>query len=308
MSEFKFACPVCGQHITADSSTSGSKLECPTCFRKIVVPQAPASSETKFILAASQADKPRPPSSLENSLSGAELARPRSFPAGVVLVILLCAMGTLAFVFREKLFSKAHPVAEHSEENLALSNAPRRAILKSDYPMPTNTSWTLEATNLVIPEETVVGSIRGQGFRCERATLQGGNLTLRQGKAWPPDFGLTVVLFAKEGEELSGKSVEVAPDRAPPRPKVVLRWKDDQEQPGTKNFQTGYLLRVTFGEAAEGRIPGKVFAALPDNDKSFVAGTFIAEIRKPPPAKPKPPKGPTPPKPPKPTIAQPPGP
>ena len=41
MSEFKFACPVCGQHITAGSSASGSQIVCPTCFQKIVVPQAP---------------------------------------------------------------------------------------------------------------------------------------------------------------------------------------------------------------------------------------------------------------------------
>ena len=53
MSEFKFACPVCGQHITADSSASGSQLDCPTCFRKIVVPQAPAA-ETKLLLSATQ--------------------------------------------------------------------------------------------------------------------------------------------------------------------------------------------------------------------------------------------------------------
>ena len=52
MSEFKFACPVCGQHITADSANSGGQLECPTCFRKIVVPQAPEAADPKFILAA----------------------------------------------------------------------------------------------------------------------------------------------------------------------------------------------------------------------------------------------------------------
>ena len=39
MSEFKFACPVCGQHITSDASATGKHLECPTCFQKIVVPQ-----------------------------------------------------------------------------------------------------------------------------------------------------------------------------------------------------------------------------------------------------------------------------
>src|SRR5712671_1173492 len=60
MSEFKFACPVCGQHITADSKTSGSKLDCPTCFQKIIVPQAPASGFSKLIMSASQVGKPRP--------------------------------------------------------------------------------------------------------------------------------------------------------------------------------------------------------------------------------------------------------
>ncbi len=42
MSEFKYACPVCGQHIKCDSSQGGSVMECPTCFQKIIVPQAPA--------------------------------------------------------------------------------------------------------------------------------------------------------------------------------------------------------------------------------------------------------------------------
>src|SRR5438105_639326 len=60
MSEFKFACPVCGQHITADSHSSGGHLECPTCFQKIIVPQAPASADPKFIVSAAQVAKPRP--------------------------------------------------------------------------------------------------------------------------------------------------------------------------------------------------------------------------------------------------------
>src|SRR5436305_731058 len=60
MSEFKFACPVCGQHITADSSASGGQLECPTCFRKIVIPQAPSNPDAKFIVSAAEVGKPRP--------------------------------------------------------------------------------------------------------------------------------------------------------------------------------------------------------------------------------------------------------
>ena len=54
MSEFKYACPVCGQHIKCDSSQTGTVMDCPTCFQKIVVPQAPADADPKFILTGTQ--------------------------------------------------------------------------------------------------------------------------------------------------------------------------------------------------------------------------------------------------------------
>jgi len=286
MSEFKFACPVCGQHITADSSSSGSKLECPTCFRKIVVPQAPAEGETKFILSASQADKPRP----TPTDTGSDLAlRPTgpawlSFLTALVLgVVVLGAGGAAFYLLRGKLFLRADQPSPVTNQ-LAKSPRPPRVT----HPVPTNTCWTLDLTNAIIPEMTAAGSIHGDGFLCERASLQGGNLSLRQGHGWPPDLGLNIVLFAKEGEELSGKTVEVTPDRLPPLPKITLRWKDIDDKGKTHNIASGYALKVVFGLAANKRITGKLYLGLPDEAKSFVAGTFDAEIR-PPPA-PKPPK------------------
>lgn len=41
MSEFKFSCPHCGQHIQCDISYSGAQINCPSCQKSIVVPQAP---------------------------------------------------------------------------------------------------------------------------------------------------------------------------------------------------------------------------------------------------------------------------
>ena len=41
MSEFKFFCPQCGQHILCDTGHSGSQINCPVCQKAIVVPQAP---------------------------------------------------------------------------------------------------------------------------------------------------------------------------------------------------------------------------------------------------------------------------
>ena len=123
MSEFKFACPVCGQHITADSSTSGGQIECPTCFQKIVVPQAPASADTKFILSAAQVAKPRPTSADAASQLGPlqTSSRRTSIPAVVALLVLLCAAGAALFVFRDRIFKSARRPAP------AGTNAPRVA-------------------------------------------------------------------------------------------------------------------------------------------------------------------------------------
>jgi len=53
--EFKFACPVCHQHIQCDAASSGQTIACPTCFRDLIVPQAPTGHTTKLILRGTQA-------------------------------------------------------------------------------------------------------------------------------------------------------------------------------------------------------------------------------------------------------------
>src|ERR1051325_9771665 len=103
MSEFKFACPVCGQHITADSKDTGSQIPCPTCFRKIVVPQAPASSDPKFVLSASEASKPRPtPTAAAAQLEPIQKTpESTSIPAILLVAVgVVCIAGVALFFFR----------------------------------------------------------------------------------------------------------------------------------------------------------------------------------------------------------------
>jgi|ERR1051325_1069309 DNA-directed RNA polymerase subunit RPC12/RpoP len=296
MSEFKFACPVCGQHITADSSNSGGQISCPTCFQKIIVPQAPASADPKFILSAAQVGKPRPVGAANGEQLGTDPSAEhrKSLIATIALIVVVCAAGGATFAFRDKLF-KSNREQSDGAGKTAVAAAPPKV-----YPIPTNVSWTMDLSGTSIPDATAAGIIHASGFFCERATLQGGHLTLRQGRSWPPDLGITVELFAQQGEDLSGKTVEIPPDRAPPLPKVILRWKDDQQKAASRNIIAGYALKVSFGTAVNGRMPGKIYIGLPDENKSFVAGTFNAEIRKPTPPKP---KQPTPQKP----AAKPPG-
>jgi DNA-directed RNA polymerase subunit RPC12/RpoP len=294
MSEFKFACPVCGQHITADSSTSGGQIECPTCFQKIVVPQAPESGTNKFILSASQVAKPRPTSDATASRLGPlhRSAHRSSLPATIGLLVLLCAAGAVAFHFRERIFKSFRAPAPAATNVLASQPVPP-APLNPTHPMPTNIAWTLELTDAVIPDTPVAGKIHGSGFAYDRAVLLGGLLLLGQGAAPPYDLGFGVNFVARHGEELSGKTVEIPPDQTN-SPHVGWRWRDEQQQPVTQIVSNGYLLKVTFGKPSNGHISGKIYICLPDADKSFAAGTFDAEIRQPPPANPGLPKPPKP--------------
>ena len=293
MSEFKFACPVCGQHITADSSTSGGQIECPTCFQKIVVPQAPESGNNKFILSAAQVAKPRPGSDAAATQLGplGSPGRRTSLPAVIGLLVLLCAAGAAVFFFRDRLF-KFMRASAPSATNALASPPAAPVLLPTTNPVPTNLVWTLELTNAVIPDIPLTGKIHGSNFVCDRSVLVGGLLLCGEGTAPPYDLGFGVDLVARQGEELSGKTVEVPPDRSN-APKVGWRWKNEQRQPVTQIISNGYLLKVTFGQAANGHMPGRIYICLPDADKSFAAGTFDAEIRQPPqpkPGVPKPPK------------------
>src|SRR5579871_2379178 len=106
MSEFKFACPICGQHITADSKDTGSKISCPTCFRQIVIPQAPALADPKFVISASEASKPRPPiSPLPEPEHIEKQSEKTAIPIIlVVLFLLACAAGATVYALRGVIF------------------------------------------------------------------------------------------------------------------------------------------------------------------------------------------------------------
>jgi hypothetical protein len=274
MSEFKFACPVCGQHITTDSGSSGKQIGCPTCFRQIVIPQAPASEETKLILSAAQVAGPRPaPSGLGEELG----PRPRTSGLRIVaeVALLLVVLGSAAAGLWALLGKSFLANAALRRPAVALAPPP-------GYPVPRNIEWTLDLAKETFPKAAAAGRLNGIGFKCERATLQGGRLTLRQGgPGGAPVMAVAIDLFARRGEDLSQKTIEIAPTRPPPLPRVTLRWEDGRQQSGRDAIWAGYALKLVFRRAANGRVPGNIYLCLPDSSKSFVAGAFDAEIRKP---------------------------
>jgi hypothetical protein len=53
---------------------------------------------------------------------------------------------------------------------------------------------------------------------------------------------------------------------------------EGKDIPETEVFMKGYAMRLEFGEAQGGVLPGKIYLCLPDQEKSFMAGAFSADI------------------------------
>lgn len=270
MSEFKFACPVCGQHITCDSASSGTQMDCPTCFRKLVVPQAKSAGTTNLVLTAALAQA-RPATSLSSQTEMIAASRAgKKFPlTALALMVVVVGAGAGVFAFRKSIFSAAHEPAKVA-----------KPVVPVIGPALDATNWTLRLAGAKTPESPASGNVNGRGFKLDRATIRQGQLDLRQGPKWPPDVGVSVHLFAERTEDLAGRTVTIEATRTN-APRTILRWKNENGDPVTQDFRQGYALKVEFGQVTNNRLPGKIFIAFPDDSRSYVAGTFNAEIRRP---------------------------
>jgi len=301
MSEFKYACPVCGQHIKCDSSRSGSMMECPTCFQKITVPQAPATADSKFIITGTKVgERPVPTVPAD---SGPAAVREKHVPLGIfVMVFLVCAAAVAVFVAREIKIKRAtgqsypadgqDPRTAATQTQLPPAEPPPVsplpglvAFVPTNLPVPTGTNyWTLNVNAVGTPAVPAGGKVHGRFFTAERMVLNADGLTIRTA-AFPPEAGTTIYLRPNPIESLYGKSLVFEPN-TPGAPTVNLRWKNAQGQETDEVKTTGYALRIEFGIPASNYIPGKIYLCTPDDLRSYVVGNFNAEIVKPnPPAR-----------------------
>lgn len=290
MSEFTYACPVCGQHIKCDMSQSGSKMECPTCFQTILAPDVSPMHDPKFVIMGTKVgERPIPTAVTTSGTPTAPAPAKKSPVAVVVLVVFIFAAGAAVFMFGRKIFkfdggqtsrtaTEAVPAKNHHPQKTQTPAPPSVVALPAD-----DANWMLNLGAVTIPDSTAAGRVHGQNFNCDRAVLQGGMLTLRVGARGAPDFGMVINFSGVPAEALAGQTINVATN-ADKAAGVTLRWKEG-DLSLRENFTNNYAMRLEFGQIADNRMPGKIYLCLPDGQKSYVAGTFNAEIRKPRPPK-----------------------
>ena len=283
MSEFKFAYPVCKQHMMCDTSQGGSLMECPTCFQKIIAPQAPAA-DAKFILTGTKlSDKKN--SGRGYGLSATSASLEKTIPLKVFIIVLALSLATEAGIF---LLYISHGIPGRPQTlppplQAGIANPePTPEPAPEPAPQTNMATWTPDLNAVTIPDSAAAGKIHRQDFTVHRAVFWDGRLTLRTGVRGPFVFGVSIDFQRLQGESLAGKSINVATN-AEQAAMVTLRWLEEGQQQ-KDNFTNRYAMRLEFGQLKGNNMPGKIYLCLPDEAHSFVAGNIDVEIYKPQPA------------------------
>ena len=166
------------------------------------------------------------------------------------------------------------------KDKFVLNRISKEAFAKRYAPPPPAAA---DVTENDIPAGTAKGSVHGVAFTVEKATLSSqGNLKLMQGEGFFPDQAFEIFILGSSVKELAGKTILVKPNRQGQvqQPHIYLKYKvEGSRLPESETYLKGYSMKLEFGTASNGKIPGKIHLRLPDEAKSFVAGAFEAEVQ-----------------------------
>lgn len=136
-------------------------------------------------------------------------------------------------------------------------------------------TWTMDLEQMHFADAPVAGQVQGQSFRPDKVTLNNNVLTFRQGKDVFADAGVEIFLFPK-GDSLEGQSFTVGAKNGFNQPYVHLTHREGN-LPKTEMFMDRYAMKLEFGKADKGSLPGKIYLCVNDGGNSFIAGSFVAE-------------------------------
>lgn len=143
-----------------------------------------------------------------------------------------------------------------------------------------------------IPDQPASGLVHGRKLKVEEATLdlEDGSLTIGQGDGFLNKLEEFEIEFPRQiikdfvgkpftVEDFSGKTFTVEPSENT-NIDVTLAYKVHGEFTiKTRTFLRGFSMRLEFGDQKDAKIPGEIHLRVPDTKRSFVVGSFVAEVK-----------------------------
>jgi hypothetical protein len=206
--------------------------------------------------------------------------------AGLILgyMALIFLMAFTAFIFDRG----ATRFKAELESTQSLPTNPPDAVLaqpqtptagnETQHAQSNGAGWTLDIKDATIPAGPVSGQVHGADFQLKRALFRNGNLRFIS------EDGQEFLMIHGLGESVENKSFEFQMASGDDAPKVEIGWKDGEENQ-TATFPDGYAMELKFDGVKGRRLRGQIYLCLPDDSKSYIAGTFVMVMPKP---KPKP--------------------
>lgn len=134
----------------------------------------------------------------------------------------------------------------------------------------------MDVKDAQIPADAVTGEVHGENFDCKRVLYRNGNLKF-------VSAGGAFLMIHGVGASIKNESQEFQTATGDDVPKIEISWSD-QGQNQTESFDNGYAMELKFGEAKKRKVQGQIYLSLPDDAKSYIAGTFTVVLPKPKPS------------------------
>jgi DNA-directed RNA polymerase subunit RPC12/RpoP len=150
---------------------------------------------------------------------------------------------------------------------------PEPVVINNQQIEPAKSGWTSDISKISFPDHPVSGKLHGFDFTLKTASFRNGDLKISSGN------GMLLDVFRLD-ESVEGQRYEIhSIDSDSTNPHVKMTWNEgDVVQ--TSTYIKGYGMKLQFDQAINRTISGRIYLCLPDNSKSYVAGTFKVRLPK----------------------------
>ena len=141
-----------------------------------------------------------------------------------------------------------------------------------------STGWSIDKPVTRIPDRPVTGRLFGNDFKLDSATINDHTIMLRSTRT-SGGRGQSSDVFIFVGKDELEDDVVVTPESDGMLPHIHMHFpKSEKAFIGTLMYMEQYSMRLSVVRKTSSAIKMRIHLSLPDYKKSYLIGTFTAEV------------------------------